>query len=151
MPVKTAFNQSILLPSGNLYPRHVPTRNICIQQQWPGRDLTGAGRGIPTPGPIQVCLLLLPQRSGSLLRLSFLYGQAMRADLSRDLLPAFWQDPGGASGIFKPLLLCSRSLLHCQLTWHRPGTQVHAQPLGQGLEFLFMLLVALTCQGCHEK
>lgn len=33
-------------------------------------------------------------------------------------------------------------------TWH---TLVHVQPLGQGLEPLFMLLVALRCQGCHEK
>lgn len=53
VPVKTGCNLNILLPSGSLYPRHVPTRNICTQQQWPGRSLTAAdfGKGIPNLGP----------------------------------------------------------------------------------------------------
>lgn len=161
MPVKPGFNQNILLPSGMLYPRYI-TR--CSQGA--SASSSGGQAGIYLVlalegesqhlGPSRCAAappqaFLLPQRSGSLLRFSLLCGQATRADLSWDLLPAFWQDPGGAPGIFQFLLLCSRSLLHCQLAWHRPGTQLHVQPVGQGLEFLFMLPLALTCQGCHEK
>lgn len=116
---------------------HLPTRTMCIKQQWPVRSFTAAGfwkwnpthlgLGAMLTAPPQA--FLLPYRSGSHFRFSLLFGQAIRASgsawimvlavllwallLAFCLHPFRW-DPGGAIRTSESLLYCNSPLLHCK-------------------------------------